>query len=294
MLGVFFVIIACFLWALDSIFRYPLLKSGIDPVAVVFFEHLILGIIFIPYLFKNRKRFYESTLLELFYFLIIGVLGSGISMVCFTKAFTLLNPSLVILLQKFQPIIAILLAHWVLNETIGPKFLFWAGLCLVGAILISMNDLYSSFSGEILSSKSFKGYILVFISIISWGTSTVFGKKLTHNYTNLEIMAGRFTAALMFLFPFVLNQGPVMLKIELLDIGKICFMVLFSGLLAMYFYYKGLKQISAKTCALVELFFPFSAVIVNWLFLNQTLTEMQIIGGVFLMIGSTVVQLKRY
>ena len=43
---------------------------------------------------------------------------------------------------------------------------------------------------------------------------------------------------------------------------------------------------------LAELFFPLCAVVINWLFLNTELDWVQIVGGVILVLGSTVIQLK--
>jgi drug/metabolite transporter (DMT)-like permease len=47
----------------------------------------------------------------------------------------------VILLQKFQPVVAILLAWLVLKEPIPKPFLFWGFVCLIGALLISAPDI---------------------------------------------------------------------------------------------------------------------------------------------------------
>jgi drug/metabolite transporter (DMT)-like permease len=62
----------------------------------------------------------------------------------------------------------------------------------------------------------------------------------------------------------------------------------------MWLYYQGLKKISAKSTAIAEMFFPFFAVIVNWIFLEKQLTEIQLIGGGILILGSLVIQLKKY
>lgn len=293
MLGVLWIVLASFLWATDALIRYPLTGLGFSATTIVFYEHLLLTVIFLPFLLSHRERFFKTTVSEIFYFLIIGGIGSAFSTIAFTKAFTLINPSLVILLQKFQPIIAILLARVVLGETLSNKFIFWAGVCLAGAVLISYKDLMSAFGGDLFSSTAFMGYGLVAISVIGWGASTVFGKKLSENYTHQEIMCGRFITAFICILPLV-SSPEVKLNIDMMSIGKIAIMVLLSGLLAMFFYYKGLKKISAKTCALAELFFPFAAVIVNWIFLGQSLSEVQLAGGALLLIGSSIVQLNHY
>jgi len=293
MIGIFFVILSCFLWATDALFRYPLVGTGLPALKIVFFEHVILSLIFIPFLLKHRERFFKTTIAEIFYFFIIGGVGSALATFSFTEAFAILNPSQVILFQKFQPLIAILLARFVLGETINGKFLSCAALCLVGAFMISYPDLGKLFEGDVFSQKTLMGYFWVSISVIGWGAATVFGKKLSDTYTNTEVMCGRFLMALLCLIPFALNkQFTFSLSGEVF--WRILVMVLLSGLLAMYFYYKGLGKISAKACALTELFFPFSAVIVNWIFLGQSLSEIQLIGGGLLLVGSSIIQINHY
>lgn len=291
MLGIFLVILACFLWATDALIRYPLLSS-ISPLQLVFYEHSVLFVVFLPYLIKMRERFYKTTISEIFYFFIIGGIGSAGATIAFSKAFTLMNPSLVILLQKFQPLVAILLARLVLGESISNKFLVWASICLIGAVLISYDDLKQVIFGNDIQ-QSLEGYFYVALSVIGWGATTVFGKKLSENYTHVEVMCGRFIMAFCVLVPLVFQQQ-ITLSLEFASAYKILIMVFLSGLMAMFFYYKGLKKISAKTAALTELFFPFCAVIINWMILNKSLTELQLVGGALLLIGSFIIQLYHY
>lgn len=95
------------------------------------------------------------------------------------------------------------------------------------------------------------------------------------------------------LLPFVhWNQSMILPEGE--DYLKILVMVIISGAMAMWFYYQGLKRLSAKTTAIAEMFFPFFAIIVNWIFLGKQLSELQLLGGAILIFGSFVIQLKKY
>ncbi len=299
MQGILYILLACFLWAIDTLIRYPLLGEGISASRIVFTEHLILTIFFIPLFAKKIKLFWQSKVAYVFYFLIIGGLGSAIGTLAFTRAFSLINPSLVILLQKFQPIIAISLAAIVLKEKMRKDFIIWAVICLVGGLLISYEDIASGlkdvdFDRSLFDQKFLLGYSLTFLAVFSWGCSTVFGKKLTScGFKEQEIMAGRFFMGFICLVPILLT-GEIQMDVDVNIWGKIIVMVVISGLLGMFVYYKGLTLVSARVGALAEMFFPFCAVIVNWIFLNQALTFQQILGGVLLLIGSTVIQLKHY
>lgn len=299
MIGVIFVMGACLLWALDTLIRYPLLIQGISAEQIVFLEHLFLTIIFIPQLIKLLPRLWEDKVKTIFYFFVIGGLGSAIGTLAFTKAFGLINPSLVILLQKLQPLVAIGLARIILKERMSRTFIFWAGICLAGGVLIGLQDLMHGlrgleFSRNMWKGNSLMGYGLTLIAVFSWGASTVFGKKLTgQGLSYLNIMAGRFAMGLLCLMPLIFSFN-IEFELSWGSWAKILSMVLISGLLGMGLYYKGLSRISAKLCALAEMFFPFFAVSINWFFLDASLSNIQILGGALLLLGSTVIQLRHY
>ncbi len=296
MSGVFFVIAACLLWALDTLFRYPLLGEGISAERIVFHEHLLLTLIFLPVIYKNRDRIWKAQFNHIVYFAFIGGLGSAVGTLAFTKAFSLINPSLVILLQKLQPIVAILLARILLKEELKGKFMLWAIVCLIGGGLISYDDILPvlSIQDGLVNSKAMQGYALTLLAVVSWGSATVFGKKLSSSgYSETEIMSGRFFMGLMFLIPLIATGEITLITNNMVRV-KVLAMVFISGILGMFLYYKGLKKITARSCALAEMFFPFCAVGINWVFLNQSLSLVEMIGGGLLLLGSTVIQLKHY
>lgn len=301
MVGILFVIFAGLLWAIDTLIRYPLLQNGISAERIVFTEHLFLSMIFLPFLIRDRRTIWQTKVSSVVYLAIIGVFGSAIGTLCFTKAFTMINPSLVILLQKLQPIISFTFAYFFLGEKIKKPFLIWAGVALVGGILISSPDIFPGlasfdFKMRFLSQTAMMGYLLTMVAVVSWGASTVFGKKLTAGgMDSVQIMGGRFLFGFVFLiFYAYANKSIIHFDWQILVWGKILLMVLLSGILGMYFYYKGLKTIPARVCALAEMFFPLSAVTINWFILGVKLTPVQLVGAGLLTLGSAVIQLKHY
>ncbi|HLW57070.1 MAG TPA: DMT family transporter [Bacteriovoracaceae bacterium] len=298
MLGILLVALACTLWSLDTLVRYPLVGKGVDPIVIVFYEHVILSLIFfLPYFFSLYQKIKTLTTKDVFSFFVIGGLGSAVATVAFTQAFIDINPSLVILLQKFQPVVAITLASMVLKEKIDRRFLICAGISLSGAILVSFPDLSELRNMTQLeeSSGKVRGYFLVLLSVLCWGSATVFGKRLTLvGYQTQEIMAGRYFLGLVFLLPFLSYNSEAFLLPESIDYFKVLIMVLVSGALGMWVYYKGLVRLQAKTTAIAEMFFPLVAIIVNWIFLKQELNLIQILGGILLVIGSFTIQIKKY
>lgn len=299
-MGMFFIIGAALLWAVDTLIRYPLVENGIDPVVIVFFEHLILTFIFLPKLVTNLPKIGSLRVSDGFSFIVIGAGGSALATIAFTTAFTYLNPSLVILLQKFQPVVAIFLAYLLLKEPVPKPFVFWAFICLLGALLISAPDIEKVIKllkldpSRLSSDGAVKGYIFVALSVLGWGASTVFGKKLSlQGFEPSSLVAGRFLVGLLAIFFFV-PWGEALIFKDQTDYVRLVIMVLVSGALAMWLYYQGMQRLPAKMITLLEMFFPLMAVLVNYVFLGKTLSDVQLLGGALLMIGALVLQLKKY
>jgi drug/metabolite transporter (DMT)-like permease len=297
--GVLFVVVACALWALDTLIRYPLVEKGIDPTVIVTLEHAFLTIWFVPRLIRGVPQIGELKMADVASFLMIGGLGSAFATVCFTQAFNHLNPSLVILLQKFQPVVAITLAWLVLKEPLPKPFLFWAAVSLVGALLISSPDLEKVWlllqqsPARLASDSALKGYGLVGMSVLCWGAATVFGKRLSMvGFEPSAIMGGRFFTGLVVLC-FLAPWGSSFIFADPTDYARLLAMGVMM-LVAMGAYYQGLKRLSAKVCSIVEMFFPLMAVMVNWFVLGIQLTEVQLFGGGLLVLGALILQLKKY
>ncbi len=292
------IILACFLWAFDALVRYPLMEAGYSSLTVVSFEHFFgLGMLSIFYRQKFRELFKFHYFVP---FLVIGGFGSALATLAFTKSFEVLNPSYVILLQKLQPLVAILLASIVLGEKIHSKFLMWAGVSIIGAILIGYEDLYEFMSSDQFNAQNlfheakFAGYVYVIISIMGWASATVYGKKLTNmGLDESSILLGRFFFGSLMLFPFCFQDG-YLSGVNIEFTIKVVALVFFSGLLAISLYYKGLKHTPARIATLLELFFPFCAVFVNWIILDQKLGMLEWLGGGLLAVSAVVLQRNRY
>ena len=298
-LGALSVIFATFLWALDTLIRYPLLGSGVSAAWIVSVEHLLLSLIFLPILFRSKNILKGLDRKDWASLILIGAGASALGTLAFTQAFLLLNPSLVILLQKFQPLFAIFLAFIVLKEKISWKFLFWALPCVLGGILLSFEDIVLGLNSKTEKSGQliFVGYLLTLFTVICWASATVFGKRLMNKGLSIgQLTSLRFVIGMVFLIPFLGHElsTPSFYLYDLAIWAKLAVMVIISGVLGMVLYYFGLARIKARLCALLELFFPFSAVVVNWVFLGVALSFWQLLGAALLLLGSTVLQLKRY
>lgn len=291
MAGIIFVMLAAGLWAADTLFRYPLLETN-STLQIVFFEHLVLVLILAVLQLAVPKWRFAYIKGSIFAFILIGVFGSAIGTLAFTKAFSLMNPTIVILLQKLQPIIAISLSVLLLKEKLQRHFIQWAAISLLGSIVMIAPDISALLSSESVWYYNpqimavLLGYGSALIAVVAWGASTVYGKKLTLlGYNSVQIMQTRFSLGLVALTFIMLFYGEAF-TLSTGSMSSLVYMVLLSGLLGMFLYYKGLERIPARYGTIAELFFPVSAITINWFAFDATLTTPQIVGAIMLVGGA--------
>src|SRR5258708_3049662 len=130
-LSVLLVALAAMLWGTDALFRAPLLNHlGVDPIRqatqLVTMEHVILTIVCLPILWKAWGEIRSLTRTQWIAIVAIGVGASGLATILFTISFRYGHFIETLLLQKTQPLIAILLAHFWLGERISQRA--WLGV----------------------------------------------------------------------------------------------------------------------------------------------------------------------
>ena len=306
--GPILIFLAAMLWATDAPFRYHL-TQGLHASFIVLAEHLVNVLLILPFLVLGWREIRLLNWKQWLAILVIGIGASALASILFTKTFVYVNPSVAIVLQKLQPLIAISLAAGFLKEKLGRRFWLWAALALAGAYIISFPDLKPQlYYGEAWNPNTI-GVLLALGAAALWALGTVLGRYvLSHApapaestydrtyFPNAErtlavsprtLTALRFLIA--FLFLLMLNLRSETLQTLGALTGKdILFLVIVavaSGFTSLMIYYKGLQHTRASVATLAELGFPFLAVMVNAAALGLFLKPMQAFGMALLVVA---------
>ena len=283
--GPIFVLFAAMLWATDAPFRIHL-TQGLSSNFIVLGEHAIDLLIVLPMLVLGWRQLKNLTLREWSAVAFIAIGGSALGSVAFTQAFHYVNPSVAILLQKLQPLIAISLAAIVLKEPLRKMFWLWATLALCGAYLISFPNLVPQlYPGEAFN-PNVMGVTLAIVAAFFWGASTVFGRFLLQKIDFKMMTALRFSGAFVFLLFLNIWQGsfPAAGEFTATDALYIGIIAIVSGVVSLFIYYRGLQFTQASVATIAELGFPMAAIFINWLFIpNSGLVPMQFVGVLILL-----------
>jgi drug/metabolite transporter (DMT)-like permease len=285
--GALLVILGSALWGTDALFRRPLTAS-LSPVTIVLLEHCVLAIAVLPVATSRLGELKALTRRDYAALLLIALGGSVGATSLFTFAMKYGNPSVVILLQKTQPLFAVLLATILLRERPGNWFWPWFALAMAGTYLTSAPDWRA---GVPLSP----GHPVIVVSALAaallWGSSTVCGRYVIAKVSTPFLTALRFLFALPALAVlYGLQPHPLRgLPADSWSALSIVEMALIPGLAALLLYYRGLRSTIASVTSVCELSFPITAVAVNWLFLGVRLSAVQMAGSALLVSSVTAI-----
>ncbi len=264
------VFAAAALWATDAPFRSHLTQS-LSSNFIVLAEHAISCLIAIPILLFNWANLKQISGREWLAILFIGICGSALAAVAFTESFHYVNPSVSIVLQKVQPLIAIALAVGLLGEALHRRFWLWAIVAIFGAYLVSFPDFKPQlYEGEVFNPNTI-GVLLALTAATLWGASTVFGKYVLRTAAFQTLTSLRFVVGLIFLIILNAAQGtfPAPGVITGTDVLFLVIVALTSGVFSLFLYYYGLQYTKASIATIAELGFPLAAVFVNAYFIAQ-------------------------
>jgi len=283
--GAGLIMLAALFWSLDGVFIRP--QFYILPASlVVFLEHALGFIVLSPFLFIHWYKIKGLSKKSWMAILWVCVFGGLIGTLMITKAFFAAvhgetTFSTVIILQKLQPIFALIIARLILKEKLSSRFYFWAMIGIVAGYFLAFGEV-NIFAVDWMHNAA----LFALIAAFSFGSATVFGKRIV-NHLNPNL-----TAVLRFGITSVLALGLILINGDILNIGQVSFgqwrllllIVLTSGAGAMLLYYSGLKRVTASTATICELFWPFSAIILDYLFHGNVLNPIQIIASVVLLL----------
>lgn len=261
-------------WGLDGLLRKPL-ATALPAATVVFWEHLIVILVIAPFIPGASRAFRRCTWAEQLAIAVIGIGASALATALFTEAFAIaagtgdfVSP---LVLQKLQPVFAVLLAAVLLGERIRPAFAGYAAPALAGAWLLAFPHPF-----EVTVTEA-KVALLAIGAAALWAAGTVLGRRVSDAVTPAELTALRYCWGLPAALFIALHENASLAPGGGNVLGLIL-LALIPGLLALRLYYVGLRRTAAMRATFAELAFPATAALVGVLFLNARLTWSQWVG----------------
>jgi len=285
-LGIILIITAAVSWGLSAVFFIPNLYNL--PVTFVVLLQNFLSFILMSVLCPKEYAYALKIPGKILFLLSLIALFSGvIGTLAIVKALFLVNfkqLSVVVLIQKVQPVFTVILALIFLKEKLAKNFVLWSLIVFVGVYMITFGFHAPDFS---TTNSHLMAYLLSIISALSFSTNTILGRYLANSVSFLSITFHRFFFGTIFSVIACLMTG------TLWCFGQITFhnyifliaIVIIAGPPSMFIYYFGLKYVKAMVSAICELALPFSVIILDYLINGNVLTLTPWAGAIIMIIG---------
>ena len=280
------VVFAALLWSADGFLRQEL--YSISSFLVVTLEHAFGALLFLPFLIKTWPEIKKLGQRGWISVLWISICGGILGTYFYTKALSYvdyIDLSVVVLLQKLQPIFAISLAAIILKEKLTQRFIGLALLAMLGAYLVT----FGTTSIADWDDKTLIAALLATLAAFSWGSSTVLGKHALNRlpFTAVTALRLSLTAVFALIIFTVTSDGFGTLDLTTHQWRNLVIIVMSTGAVALFIYYFGLKHMQASHATVYELTWPLSAVFLDWIIRGHMLGFAQIIGAI-LLLGSMI------
>jgi len=278
--GAIFIAVAAGLWGTDALLRRPLAHST-QAATIVFGEYLILVLLTLPLIpaalvaVRRAGRRYVAAAV------VIGVGASAIATILFTQAFVEGDPVTPVVLQKVQPLVAVVGAWFILGERPRKGFAWFLVAGLAGIWLIALPSPFDIHVGAAMPAVYALG------AAVLWALGTVLGRLLATRLWFGHVTALRFAFGLpASAFAVLVVGAPFTTSAS--DFAWIAALAVVTGLVALSLYYYGLQRTPAVIATLAELTFPVTAAAVGYFAFDATLDGSQWLG---LALTTTVVAL---
>jgi DME family drug/metabolite transporter len=267
----FLVALAASLWGLDAWIRAPLAQST-AVATIVFGEHVLLVLLTLPFLGAALLAVVRLGWRHVLAAVVIGAGSSALATILFTQAFVdghdFVTP---VVLQKVQPIVAVVCAGVILGERPRRSFAFFFVPALVGAWLMGVPHPFHP------SVHGLKPTLYALGAAALWALGTVLGRYLARDMRFEHVATLRFTFGLAgSAVALLVLRAPAFASVH--DSFWIAVLAVVTGFLALGLYYYGLLRTPAVAATIAELAFPVSATLVLYFKFGQAPTHLQWVG----------------
>jgi drug/metabolite transporter (DMT)-like permease len=280
------------LWSSSLIFA-KLIFAEVGPIVFVALRYtLACPFLLVATLQYKKKRTLEDVRINWKILLVAGLSGPFISQVLQYIGLELTTASDALLLMNLTPIFAVILASPILSEKITFEKVVGLILATAGAILIVANTTPESTAVDLWR---FIGDFIVIVSTIFFAINGIAGKIAIKS---VDAISTTFYSTL-FAVPFIwvsailLDDVTVLFTMSLQAWAIVLWVGVVNTVIAFIFYYESMKHIEASLVQIILNLVAVWGVLMSIFVLRESVTYLQISGGVITVIGVIIAQLAQ-
>ena len=274
-----FMIVA--VWGLSYIVTKQALEA-LDPLSLLFFKYVFaFALICIIKLKMDRGSFIRKKDIPLY--AVCSLIGDVLYFYCEYTAMSFLPVALLSIIITFAPAVSVVIERVLFNRRASAKVIIGVAICIFGVVLIIGVDF------SLLADGRLTGYLLAFVCILSWNVYNFITIKLHDEYSTVSLTFNQIVCTLLFLAPYVIHRSSELPVFTPALVAQLLYIGTLSGGVGFLIQVRALYVIGPTVTMLFVNFMPVATTFFGWLILKETITPVQIIGGIIVLAAGYIV-----
>ncbi|HEY6977217.1 MAG TPA: DMT family transporter [Chitinophagaceae bacterium] len=289
-----FALFACnLMWSLQFT-CIKLVQDQVGAFSTVFIPMSLATLFMLPFVFKDIKRNKKRKLSDLKIFALLAVLGQFPAQVLMTVGTQQSTASNAAIINLTLPIVSALLAVMLLKERMNSLRWVCFAVAIIGVVLCSVKDLL----GVNLNIQYLVGNLLIFTGVLGSGLYNTICKKISADYTEIEMLFYTYIFMVVLLAPLVWTYERSQVANLPNFTGQtwtgLILLTVFHNFLSMILFFTALKKLEAIQVALSNFLIAFFALPIAAIWLGETLNFMAVMGGLMVMVSTLAITVWEY
>jgi len=285
--GYFYVILAAVLWAVSGSSAKFLFNSGVTPFQLVQLRITISAVGIFLWLLLRNPSLLKIDRKDILYFALFGTLGMGVCQFTYLFAISKINVAAAILLQYMAP--SFIAIHTVVFAR--DKLSLQSIMALIGSTF-GCYLVVGAYNLDVLAMNT-AGIVSGILSAITFAWYSIHGEYGMRRYNPWTVLFyAMFFAALL----WNILHRPLEAFFHSYNIaqwGWIMYIGIMGTLLPFGLYLEGVNLIRSTRASITATLEPITAGVISFIFLNEILEPLQMIGGMLVIASIIILQIKQ-
>lgn len=268
-------------WGFDYVVAKHALQI-LEPLTLLFLKYSI-GLLLVLSIKLKTERKSVIRKKDIPLFILCSICGEIIYFYCEYTAMDYIPVSLVSIVLAFVPALSIIIEKVLFKRKVTKAMVIGIAVCIFGVVLIIGVDFELLFQGRII------GYLLAFGAVFSWNAYNFLTASLHDRYSSVTLTCTQLICTTLLVLPYAIHTMPPFEAFTPTIIGGIIYLGLVNAGLGFMITVRSLHVLGPTSTALFSNFLPITSTFFGWILLSESISGLQIAGGIIVIAAACVV-----
>ncbi len=290
MMGYIYAVLAVFFWSFNSLIAKGF-SHTLTPLELSVGRWVIALLILLPFTYKELKKHYPFFKKHLIWIINLGISGVVLENTLMYVAGHSISASDIGILSVIGPVFMVLLSAVFLKTKITLLHLSGMLLAFFGVLIVVTKGDFSL----ILHLPHPFGNMMIILNAFALAVYSFLQINRPKNISQTALLSATIIAGLVILIPLLFIFTPIhrLSALTSEDYGVFLYLGVFNSILAYIFWNSALSTIGQIKTGIIYYLFPIFIMIEAYLFFHAPILPSQIIGGICVILGITLVSFKK-